>query len=213
LAEQDIADIAATSDGDTTWGDDMRGAVATLAASRTGTVGRYIVPGPTGFFPLLGGLRGSSVADSFGAATAYYFVFVIPAPVTLSAISVDCITAVGGVNRKYAIFAAGATNTIGAMVTNSSVTIDLGTTGYKTATFGANVALAAGVYWLGMHNSAGSTQVRSFAPTENAHFIVSPGASIDGDSGFWATNGVSYASFPETTPASVTYNQGAEKRR
>ena len=34
MSEQDIDDLIATADGDTTWGDDLRGAISTLAATR-----------------------------------------------------------------------------------------------------------------------------------------------------------------------------------
>lgn len=34
MAEQDIDDLIATTDGDTTWGDDLRGAIATLGSTR-----------------------------------------------------------------------------------------------------------------------------------------------------------------------------------
>lgn len=43
MAEQDIADIAATVDGDTSWGDDMRGAIATLSETRLPQIARSAI--------------------------------------------------------------------------------------------------------------------------------------------------------------------------
>lgn len=163
----------------------------------------------TGYFPLLGGTRGSSLNDSFTPGDQYFFPFTIGAEVTISHLSVDCIAAVASATRKLAIFNASDMT----LVSNSTAEFDLGTTGYKTVALAANVTLPVGDYFLGSRNSANGTQVRCFDHDDAVSpGIVNPGVGIEGDMALYASNSspVAYASWPPATETITHYGTGNE---
>lgn len=184
----------------------VRGGGSTTTAIST----KAINGAATGYFPLLGGRRDSTLNDSFTSEDQYFFGFTIGAEVTISHLSVDCIAATASATRKLAIFNASDMT----LVSNSTAEFDLGTTGYKTVALAANATLPVGDYYLGSRNSvSGTTQVRCFDHDDAVSpGITNPGGTIHFKMASWALNNspVAYASWPPATETISSYSNGSQ---
>lgn len=148
MAEQDIADIIATTDGDTTWGDDMRGAMTTIDGHRWPTPvleTSNMNTGARSLYWLHSGLQ-SGVMNCDNQKPKGSLLFVPKTtPVTMS---VEVTAAVASSNIYVSLHNMRASDGLPGTVAASWGPFDSATVGVKTLSGLSTAVPASGWYWV-----------------------------------------------------------------
>lgn len=166
MAHVDLTDIIATTDGDTTWGADMRDSFTTLAADRlqlpmSFTRGSGMHRTPTREFGTVGTIALSP--GQYGLALHYVYGGYTPATVVLG--NVGTLGATSS-NAYFVIANILSTDGLPGTIAASWGPFDCTTTGTKTLTSQSTAMPDSGWYWVGgmiANSSASSATVDSFA--------------------------------------------------
>lgn len=156
MSEQDIDDIIATSDGDTSWGDDLRGAVTTLKtynpAALSYIAGEYYCQTGTNGI-------GTATTTTAGLADRWDMVpFKPEAPLTIDRIGVTVTTGVASATCKVQIYSAHATTGYPDAKIYESGDLDCSVGAPTSVVATTSYSFLAGkLYWLGVRHSSTAT--------------------------------------------------------